>query len=80
MPLSLNLLAIVRALRKAAAPTEAVLDVLRQRFDESLAASQTDDAGERLRALLRQPAELGGKVKAAAPKARRVDTPGGCAG
>lgn len=80
MPLPQNRDAIVRALRKAAAPTEAVLDALRQRFDERLAALQADDAGDRLRALLRARAKLGGKAKAAAPKAQRADTPGGCAG
>jgi prevent-host-death family protein len=58
--------AIMQALRDAAAPAEVVLDVLRQRFDERLAALQTDDASDRLRTLLRQPAKLGGKVKAAA--------------
>jgi hypothetical protein len=73
MPLPQNRDAMMHALREAAAPAEAVLDALRQRFDESLAASQTDDAGDRLRALFRQPAELGGKVKAAAPKAQRAE-------
>ncbi|MDP1698105.1 MAG: type II toxin-antitoxin system prevent-host-death family antitoxin [Xanthomonadaceae bacterium] len=58
--------AMVQALRDAAAPAEVVLDLLRQRFDERLAALQTDDASDRLRTLLRQPAKLGGKVKAAA--------------
>lgn len=58
--------AIVQALRAAAAPGEVVLEVLRQRFDEHLDALQADDAGDRFRTLLRQPAKLGGKVKAAA--------------
>lgn len=80
MTLSLTLDAIVQALRKAAVPTETVLDALHQRFDERLVALQTDDAGDRLRMLLRQPAKPGGKVKAAAPKAQRADTPRGCAG
>jgi PHD/YefM family antitoxin component YafN of YafNO toxin-antitoxin module len=40
------------------------LDALRQRFDERLAALRAPDAGDRLRALARRPARLGGKVKA----------------
>ncbi len=58
--------AIVLALREAAAPGEVILDTLRQHFDERLAALQADDADGRLRTLLRQPAKLGGEVKAAA--------------
>lgn len=40
------------------------LDALRKRFDERLAVLRDSDAGERLRALARKPARLGGKVKA----------------
>ncbi|PIQ36268.1 MAG: hypothetical protein COW59_13425 [Lysobacterales bacterium CG17_big_fil_post_rev_8_21_14_2_50_64_11] len=57
---------IVQALRDAAMPREAMLDALRQRFDERLAVVQTDDAGGRLRTLLRQPAKLGGEARVAA--------------
>ena len=40
------------------------LDALRQKFDERLAALRAPGAADRLRALARKPARLGGKVKA----------------
>lgn len=55
--------AIMHALQAAASRTQPALDALRQRFDARLAALQGDAAGERLRALMRRPAKLGGKVK-----------------
>lgn len=57
--------AILRALQHAAAQDELTLDALRQRFDERLASLQAADAGDRMRALIRRPATLGGKVKVA---------------
>ena len=56
--------AIKSALHEAASRTEPALEVLRQRFDERLAALQQADAGERLRTLMQSPARLDGKVKA----------------
>ena len=56
--------AIQHALLQAAARTEPVLDALRQRFDERLAVLQAGDAADRMRALMRSPAKLKGKVKA----------------
>jgi len=58
--------AIVHALHKADSRNESALDMLRRRFDERLASLQTADAGDRLRALMRAPAKLRGKVKAGA--------------
>lgn len=43
---------------------ESDLAALRQRFDERLAALRQGDAGTRLRAVMRRPARLQGKVKA----------------
>lgn len=57
---------ILHALRDAAAKDQDALDTLRRRFDERLAALQASDAGDRLRAVMRGPAKLGGKVKAGA--------------
>lgn len=54
--------AIVTAL--AASAEDAPLDALRKRFDARLAALQTDDASDRLRAIARDPARLHGQVKA----------------
>ena len=56
--------AIQHALLQAAARTEPALDALRQRFDDRLAALQATEAGDRMRALMRSPAKLKGKVKA----------------
>ncbi|QDH68957.1 type II toxin-antitoxin system prevent-host-death family antitoxin [Lysobacter alkalisoli] len=58
--------AIVRALHEAGASSDAVLETLRQRFDERLASLQADDAAGRLRSVMDAPARLGGKVKAGA--------------
>lgn len=55
---------IMDALQAAASKAEPALDVLRHRFDERLASLQAENAGDRLRALMRRPARLGGKVKA----------------
>jgi hypothetical protein len=41
------------------------LKTLRRRFDERLAALRARDAGARLRSVMRRPARLGGRVKAA---------------
>jgi prevent-host-death family protein len=56
--------AILRALHEAGARTEAALDTLRDRFDQRLASLQAADAGGRLRAVMRGPAKLRGKVRA----------------
>lgn len=56
--------AIKQALQDAASRTEPALDTLRQRFDDRLASLQVADSGERLRALMRSPARLDGKVRA----------------
>jgi len=56
--------AIMRALHAASARDQAALDTLRRRFDERLVSLQAADAGQRLRATMRGPARLGGKVKA----------------
>ena len=56
--------AILRALADANAGGDQALEALRQRFDQRLAALQAADAGDRLREIMRQPARLGGKVKA----------------
>ncbi len=55
---------ILQALQAAAARDGDALEHLRQRFDQRLASLQADDAGERLRALMREPARLGGKARA----------------
>jgi PHD/YefM family antitoxin component YafN of YafNO toxin-antitoxin module len=54
--------AIVTAL--AASAEDAPLEALRKRFDARLAALQVDEAGDRLRAVARDPARLHGQVKA----------------
>ena len=58
--------AIQQALREADAKTASALDTLRHRFDERLATLQKADAGDRLRAAMRGPAKLRGKVKVGA--------------
>ena len=58
--------ALVGALQDARRKDEAALDTLRARFDERLAALQSDDAGDRLRAVMDAPAKLRGKVRAGA--------------
>lgn len=55
--------AISDALRSANSDGPVVLDMLRERFDQRLASLDADDAGDRLRALIQQPATLGGAVK-----------------
>ena len=54
--------ALLQATRQVEAQEEAALDALRRRFDERLAVLRTDDASDRLRAAIRKPAKLGGKV------------------
>lgn len=56
--------AILHALEQAGAAHEPALETLRRRFDARLAALQAGDAGERLRAAMREPAALRGEVKA----------------
>lgn len=56
--------AILHALQEAGAQHDSALERLRLSFDERLAALQADDAGTRLRGLMRGPARLGGKVRA----------------
>lgn len=58
--------AILQALDAAGAAQRSALDTLRTRFDARLATLQADDAGARLRAAMRGPARLRGKVKAGA--------------
>lgn len=58
--------AILRALAEANASGDRALEALRQRFDQRLQSLQAADAGDRLRGVMRQPARLGGKVKAGA--------------
>lgn len=55
---------ILHALQAAAAKDGDALDQLRKRFDQRLASLQADDAGERLRALMREPTRLEGKARA----------------
>ncbi len=55
--------AILHALQEAATQANPALEMLRQRFDERLASLQHADAGDRLRAVMRMPTVLGGKVK-----------------
>jgi prevent-host-death family protein len=55
---------IQRALLAAAAQQEPTLDALRQRFDKRLASLQAPGAAQGLRAVMRKPAKLAGKVKA----------------
>lgn len=57
---------IRQALQQADRAREAMLAALRHRFDERLGSLQAPDAGDRLRALMRSPARLGGKVRAGA--------------
>lgn len=54
--------AIVRALARSS--DEAVLETLRHRFDQRLAALQSADASDLLRNLARVPARLDGRIKA----------------
>ena len=56
--------AMVDAASTAQSHTPAILQMLRENFDERLASLDADDAAQRLRGLMDQPARLGGKVKA----------------
>lgn len=56
--------AFMEILQQSEAKNEAALAGLRERFDERLAVLQERSAGDRLRAALKPPARLGGKVKA----------------
>lgn len=58
--------AFVRLAQQSEASTETALQVLRQRFDERLAALQGADAADRLRAVMGQPTRLDGTVKVGA--------------
>lgn len=56
-----------RLVQAAQAANQAMPDPLaelRRRFDERLATLDNDDAADRLRAVMRSPGQLGGKVKA----------------
>lgn len=55
---------LVQIVRQLESKTESDLDTLRRRFDERLAALQAPDATDRLRSVMRGPADLGGQVKA----------------
>jgi len=55
---------LMNELAAARQATPDPLQALRQQFDQRLASLQADDAGERLRALMRAPATLDGQVKA----------------
>lgn len=54
---------VLQATRLVETRKDVDLDSLRRRFDERLAVLKTDDAGDRLRAVIRKPAKLGGKVR-----------------
>jgi hypothetical protein len=56
--------ALLAAQRASEARLEAELDVLRRRFDDRLAALRDSAAGGRMRAVMRRPARLRGRVKA----------------
>lgn len=58
--------ALVSAAAAADRVQESALDLLRRSFDERLAALRKPDAGDRLRALINEPTQLGGAVKAGA--------------
>jgi PHD/YefM family antitoxin component YafN of YafNO toxin-antitoxin module len=55
---------LVEAVNQAEARSQSDLETLRQRFDDRLAVLETPDAGNRLRAVIRTPAKLRGRVKA----------------
>ncbi len=58
--------ALMDALAQADARDAQALEQLRLRFDQRLASLQADDAGSRLRGVMRHPAKLKAKVKAGA--------------
>lgn len=51
-----------RLVQAADARNAAALDTLRRRFDERLKSLDTPEAGDKLRAILRKPLDLDGKV------------------
>jgi PHD/YefM family antitoxin component YafN of YafNO toxin-antitoxin module len=55
---------LLESARQADARKASELDALRQDFDSRLAALRRKGAGDRLRAVMRRPAKLKGKVKA----------------
>ena len=55
---------MMRQVRRGQVPVQGALEELRERFDRRLAALQADDAGDRLRRVMREPAALHGEVKA----------------
>ena len=58
--------ALVQAAEAAQRASQSALDSLRHDFDQRLAALAEPDAGQRLRAVLAQPATLGGALRAEA--------------
>ena len=58
--------ALLGAAEQARRQDTALLETLRARFDERLAALREDDAADRLRAVMDTPARLRGKVRAGA--------------
>lgn len=58
--------ALLQAAEQGRRQDSAVLDTLRARFDDRLAALRDDDAADRLRAVMDTPAKLRGKVRAGA--------------
>ena len=58
--------ALVRAANAGERRDADVLETLRARFDQRLAALRDDDAGDRLRGVMDAPATLHGKAKAGA--------------
>ena len=58
--------ALVRAANAGQRRDTDILETLRARFDERLAALRADDAGDRLRDVMEAPAELRGKARAGA--------------
>jgi PHD/YefM family antitoxin component YafN of YafNO toxin-antitoxin module len=56
--------ALIEAQQALEARADADLATLRRRFDERLAALREPKAGDRLRSVMREPAQLRGRVKA----------------
>lgn len=56
--------AFVRLAQQSEATADSALQTLRQRFDDRLAVLQAPDAGDRLRAVMGEPAALHSRVKA----------------
>lgn len=55
---------LIQLVRTSQMNTASTLDTLRQQFDQRLSTLQAADAGDRLRAIMKGPAKLEGKVKA----------------